>query len=807
MECFLCCECFINIDKYLNHLTVTHVYKNNDVLRCNVCESAFTCKNSFKRHLRYVHKEIFGKATNENTNQKSSRGRMCVVGVNDNNNNDEQYGMFNNGATNIYDTDEIDDKIQHLNKNNLQFHTNLYSINNMSRKNAENIQTSLSTLLITPLLEIFQSFANKLDGNLKHELSETIDKCDNILRSLKNEYLLVKELKKRDLYYDLNVDIIDNSEGLFNEAGSLTFKNKETSIATISLAHSFRKIFTKNDLLLDVLKNMDDINKNGTFTNIIQGEIWENKKAKYPGKLLIPYFLYSDDIEVNNPLGSHSSTHSVTNFYYSFPTLPQDDTKLENIFLAASIKSSYLKKFGVEKCLQSLVDQLILLEVTGINITLNGETYNPHFILVLILGDNLGLNTVLGYSKSFSGVFCRFCKTDKKLSEKTACAIPELRRNYDNYHTDLAHNNPSATGIVSDCVFNNIPSFHVLENLTVDAMHDILEGICHYDLSLSIIYFIDTKKYFSLETLNNRKKNFEYGELEIGNISPDIARGHLKHRHLKMSASEMKTFVMYFPLMVGDMIPPDDEVWLFILSLVQILDKILAYKVTDFSISSLEALIKKHNTQFMNIFKVTLKPKHHILTHYPEVMRKCGPVRKFWSFQFESKHRSFKVYTHAITSRKNICLSMEKKYQFVFADLLLKNCKNNDLIALEKHRVECGFVDLISSKLNMPTNELKFYNKVVFKHILYKKHFFVAECDIDYYIHRIVNVVVVGKTVYIFAEKLKDIKYHNHFKAFEVDVNNVEEHVILHLNNIVGPPTTVIKTHAGKNMIRIKELL
>lgn len=65
---------------------------------------------------------------------------------------------------------------------------------------------------------------------------------------------------------------------------------------------------------------------------------------------------------------------------------------------------------------------------------------------------------------------------------------------------------------------------------------------------------------FSLDILNKRKQTFEYGELEVGNMSPDIKVSHLKRRHFKMSAREMLIFVMYFPIMVGDLVPSDDEV-------------------------------------------------------------------------------------------------------------------------------------------------------------------------------------------------------------------------------------------------------
>lgn len=46
----------------------------------------------------------------------------------------------------------------------------------------------------------------------------------------------------------------------------------------------------------------------------------------------------------------------------------------------------------------------------------------------------------------------------------------------------------SAIGIESECIFHTIPGFHVTNNLSVDIMHDLIEGTCRYDM-IAIINF------------------------------------------------------------------------------------------------------------------------------------------------------------------------------------------------------------------------------------------------------------------------------------------------------------------------------
>lgn len=136
-----------------------------------------------------------------------------------------------------------------------------------------------------------------------------------------------------------------------------------------------------------------------------------------------------------------------------------------------------------------------------------------------MLGDNLGLNSFLDFNKSFSAnTSCRLCKITKIESHQMNVENTELMRTADNYEVDVHLNNPQQTGVVNNSLLNEIPSFHVVENYYVDAMHDVFEGVCHYSLAQIINYFTKMK-YFNLETLNSRKKNVDYGPKEIDSIS------------------------------------------------------------------------------------------------------------------------------------------------------------------------------------------------------------------------------------------------------------------------------------------------
>lgn len=96
---------------------------------------------------------------------------------------------------------------------------------------------------------------------------------------------------------------------------------------------------------------------------------------------------------------------------------------------------------------------------------------------------------------------------------------PKILRTTANYNTHVADR---SHGIQEECCFNAIPSFNVIENFCFDPMHDVFEGVCRYDLAKILHFLIFKDKLFSISTLNNRLKYFQF-DLEITrNIPPAI---------------------------------------------------------------------------------------------------------------------------------------------------------------------------------------------------------------------------------------------------------------------------------------------
>lgn len=94
---------------------------------------------------------------------------------------------------------------------------------------------------------------------------------------------------------------------------------------------------------------------------------------------------------------------------------------------------------GNKIILSHIIDVIIDLEKNGINITINEKTQTVFCTLCFIAGDNLSLNTILRFSKSFnSSHCCRICNVSKKGLRKQIKETVNIIRIVNNYEINAA---------------------------------------------------------------------------------------------------------------------------------------------------------------------------------------------------------------------------------------------------------------------------------------------------------------------------------------------------------------------------------
>ena len=93
--------------------------------------------------------------------------------------------------------------------------------------------------------------------------------------------------------------------------------------------------------------------------------------------------------------------------------------------------------------------------------------------------------------------------------------------------------------------------------------------------------------FFSLDTLNNRINNFNCGCIDRPTIK-NINSKHISSKKLKTSALDMMVFINFLPLIIGDLIPFNDEVYALLLNLLDIIDILLLFEISHDLIDALE---------------------------------------------------------------------------------------------------------------------------------------------------------------------------------------------------------------------------
>ena len=241
---------------------------------------------------------------------------------------------------------------------------------------------------------------------------------------------------------------------------------------------------------------------------------------------------------------------------------PEFNSKASSIFLAALWFAADVKKYGYEKILEPVVKQLKQLESeVGVTVNIDREPVQLHAILAMFSADNLGAHSLFGFLESFSANrFCRFCTVNKTDSQKLFKCDKLHRRTKAEYNDIVSklhtpNYNSSETGIKKGCVLNELQYFHCIDNIVVDSMHDLLEGVAPYEISLIVQSLIEIG-YVTLGEVNEGINLFSYSLCDINNRPPELILPNLR-----IKAAEAWCLVRNLPSIIGFKIPHQEPHW------------------------------------------------------------------------------------------------------------------------------------------------------------------------------------------------------------------------------------------------------
>lgn len=703
MKCFRCSENFQTLNLFKCHFQSIHKADKIFSFDCyeQSCRRSFGNFFSLCHHIEQKHihfEKVITGTTSSSDVVKSSFTEKSMVSVQQNSsmNNfmdvepgcskkiDIRDSHFSNAH---YKTLEIIQK--NLVSNLSDIISELYSDPNNHKKTVELFVDKLKFLLvnyndgINNHISIFNSFLKETSPNVagidyNNIVNATNCSLENFATDKKRLKFLdadnggekVKFRKVNILRDCVSVDIGESSQT----------KIKSVDCVHISLSDQFRKIMSIPGMITEIKDNIaflfKDFEKNGLISNFIQGKLWREQMKEHGDKFVLPLFIYHDDFQSGNLNGSQANNTKVGGTYANIPCLPVKYLSKVEFIVVTLLFFSKDKKTVSETCnvdanklmFQPLIDELIDLRENGISIVTENGTETIYFELGLLIGDNLGLHSILNLVESFSANFpCRYCKAQKELLQILTFEMPFLLRNEKNHLEDISKNNPSETGIKGPCIWHQIRTFKFPQNVSIDVMHDVLTGVCCYILYSVLDYIINKQKFLSIEDFNHRVQSFKVllTLSETSNLPPVINASSFQNCIFGMSASETLFLVHNLGVIIGDIVPEDDEYWELYLLHAQIVSILMSPKMCENDVKLYEFLVSKHHKLYIELTGEKLKPKFHHLIHYARLIFTNGPPKNCWTMRHESAHRPLKLMCQT-ENKKNLLHTMASNYKLKF---------------------------------------------------------------------------------------------------------------------------------------------
>lgn len=261
--------------------------------------------------------------------------------------------------------------------------------------------------------------------------------------------------------------------------------------------------------------------------------------------------------------------------------------------------------------------------------------------------------------------------------------------------------------------------------------------------------------------------------------------------------------------------PEVEEVWQLYLRLIHILDIVTAPFVDTNLTIYLTTLIAEHHELYCTLLSKTLKPKHHIMVHYPRILKLIGPLSHVWTMRMEGKHRPvIKQVAKATTCRKNLPLTIAKKYSLSLSARFLSRQgfqKNLIVYSEETLLIDCynynDFQYILPAGLenSMVVKEATIYNTKYKKNMVFAINY-VQDLPLFGLLHWIVKPQLINGNVGFILSVFRTVGFNNHLHCYEV-IPTAEWFYEEYQNFISFYPTSCRTGADGNSYISFRHIL
>jgi hypothetical protein len=603
--------------------------------------------------------------------------------------------------------------------------------------------------------------------NTKYKRTQYLEECNAVINP--EQIVLGTRLQLRYSSV-LGCDVLTAVED------TMQFIPIDQLLGAILLNRNYRQI------MLDFAASLKQQN-NGVIRHYFHTDSFKQHPffKKYSDGLAIN--LYVDAFETTNVLGSHTGIHKLEGMYMTLQNFPPEyQSQLTSVFLVALWYGQDVKTYGYDKILEPVVNCLMRLESgSGSEVVIGEQHITVRACLVFMSADNLGYNSLFGFSESFSVMrYCRFCEnTRDEVDTIFVESGLKLRRSTKSYSEAVERvgtpdYDQQATGIKRGCLLNNLQYWHVTENFVVDVLHDVLQGVAVAELSLVFdALSADNQCKLTIHAMNAAINSFNYSLADKNSRPPTF----YSLSALRMSASEMWCFLRNLPLLIGHLIPREQEHWNLVKMLLDITDIVLAPEVTPNLSSYLVHLVEEHHEYFKKLFpdkKIT--PKQQFLVHYAKCLVMSGPPVRYWTMRFEARHQIFKDFAKNTNCFKNVCKPLANRFQraiaFRFLNPVMYKC--NEIGPAQEMQVR-DFLDPVCDVLCKTTGVCRSDTVLVLKWVKLGHYTFKPSAVTVNAIEgglpqfgKVTDIIAINEDVFFVEELLLTSHYDDHFHAYSV---------------------------------------
>jgi hypothetical protein len=616
---------------------------------------------------------------------------------------------------------------------------------------------------------------------------------------------------KQDKYFD-NHPLAVKPESVVHgsrfETSDGISKTRYDTFEYVSIEQNLRTLLMNKSYVRALL---EDKCKPGIMCDFVDGQRCKNHYLFSDNtKLTIILQLFYDGLGTTNPLRGQSTICNVGVFFYVVKNLPAAfNSCFANVHLLALCYSADLKSYGFNPILAKVIAEIRHLSTEGLRGDFPLIGSRPVYVSIgQVTCDNLALNGLFGFIESFAvDNFCTLCLCTMDDIQEKFFEHQFKKRTLDEYNKDI-NNLPQAfasgklhsRGIKSECLLNEIDGFHVTVNYGLDPFHIILEGIALVELGCILYTLCITKRYFSIETLNRRVDRFwSVINTEKRNKPPQLYSPEEGCRiKPSMKAVQCWALIKYLPIIVGDLVPDNDQHWLFLLDLCHLVDLVFAPMFTEGMIDYLRYIIADHLEQMKMLYGsvTTLKPKHHLMVHFPTIIKQCGPLVGMSCMRYELKNAFFKRCAHSMYNFRNVCKTLAYRHQqySLYAKLSCENVRDV-IIPIDSSAVPvCSLpcCDALVSCLNIETTDDIFVStKVDRASVRYSTgHHVIVDISEDNGLPEfgcIDSFVCTpsGEIWYLVVRLLRTVAFIPHYHSYLVDPLDSNKYAVLQLKDLI----------------------